>query len=194
MINPLEIPYHSRKNIVVHTQNFANAIEETIWAEFSVNMGALLIPCITLLLYKRNSDLTHLIRLMQDDPELIEEGKKLPIPAHRMIFENFHDPLYARTKASIFTKLQSFINYPAFYNATVWQSTINIRKSINTGKILVFNLSPRLFCVEASQAFGRFIIALIKSTISMRWEYRKPTYLFVDECQHFLSPSFESIL
>ena len=28
----------------------------------------------------------------------------------------------------------------------------------------------------------------------MRGEYRKPTYLFIDECQNFLSPSFRTIL
>lgn len=194
VINPLEISNTNRNSVVTYAQNLSNAIEEAIGADLSVNMGALLIPCLTLLISRKGSTLLDLIKLMQDDPELIAEGKKLPNEAHRLIFTNFKNKLYTRTKASIFTKLQSFLNYPAFFHATIGKSTINIRHSINTGKVLIFNLSHRYFGSDASAAYGRFIISMIKSTITMRGEYRKPTFLFVDECQQFISPSVKDIL
>lgn len=194
VINPLEISNTNRNSVVTYAQNLSNAIEEAIGADLSVNMGAILIPCLTLLISRKGSTLLDLIKLMQDDPELIAEGKRLPNEAHRFIFKNFKNKLYTRTKASIFTKLQSFLNYPAFYHATVGKSTINIRHAINTGKVVVFNLSHRYFGSDAAAAYGRFIISMIKSTITMRGEYRKPTFLFVDECQQFISPSVKDIL
>lgn len=194
VINPLEISNTNRNSVVTYAQNLSNALEEAIGTDLSVNMGAILIPCLTLLISRKGSTLLDLVKLMQDDPELIAEGKKLPNEAHRFIFKNFKNKLYTRTKASIFTKLQSFLNYPAFYHATVGKSTINIRHAINTGKVVVFNLSHRYFGSDAAAAYGRFIISMIKSTITMRGEYRKPTFLFVDECQQFISPSVKDIL
>lgn len=62
-----------------------------------------------------------------------------------MVFQNFRNGHYSRTKISIATKLQSFLNYPAFYNAIIGKSSINLSKEINSGKIIVFNLSQRHF-------------------------------------------------
>ncbi|MGH1433801.1 MAG: type IV secretory system conjugative DNA transfer family protein [Lewinella sp.] len=194
VINPLEINSSNPRAVVTYAQNLAKAIEEAVGVDMSVNMSALLIPCLSLLLTRKGSTLLDLIRLMQDDPALINEGLKLPNNAHRMIFANFRDKHYAKTKTSIFTKLQSFLNYPAFYNATIGKSTINIGRAINSGKIVVFNLSQRLFGPDASQAYGRFLISMIKSQVTMRGEFRKPTFLFVDECQNFISPSIKDIL
>ena len=143
--NPFELPYKDRRNIEVHTQHLALALEETIRTERSVNMGALLVPSFYLLLGMSYSDFSDLLRLMKDDQELIERGKQLPIRSHRIMFENFHDPLYLKTKASIYTKIQSLLNYSAFSNATLGHSTIDIRKNINTGKTMLFNISERYF-------------------------------------------------
>ena len=194
IINPFDIKTKNENAIVTHAQNLANAIEEAVGIDMTVNMGALLIPCLSLLLRKPNTTLLDLVKLMKDDAELIEEGKKLQNRAHRLIFENFKDRHYSKSKTSIFTKLQSFLNYPAFYNMVAGKSTIDVGKAINSGKVLVFNLSQRYFGSDASQAFGRFIISMIKSHVTMRGEFRKPTFIFIDECQNFISPSIKDIL
>lgn len=194
IINPFDIKTTNENAIVTHAQNLANAIEEAVGIDMTVNMGALLIPCLSLLLRKPNTTLLDLVKLMKDDAELIEEGKKLQNRAHRLIFENFKDRHYSKSKTSIFTKLQSFLNYPAFYNMVAGKSTIHVGKAINSGKVLVFNLSQRYFGSDASQAFGRFIISMIKSHVTMRGEFRKPTFIFIDECQNFISPSIKDIL
>ena len=194
VINPLEVKSKGKRAVVTHAQNLASAIEEAVGADMSVNMSALLIPCLTLLMQRKGSTFLDLIKLMQDDTDLINEGKRLPSKAHRLIFENFRDRHYAKTKTSIFTKLQSFLNYPAFYHATVGKSTINIGRAIDSGKVLVFNLSHKYFGADASAAYGRFVISMIKSHVTMRGEFRKPTFLMVDEAQNFISPSIKTIL
>lgn len=194
IINPLEVPNTRPEFIVTHAQNLSKAIQEAVGADLTVNMGTLLVPCLTLLMSRKWSTFLDLIKLLHDDETLIEAGKQLPSHAHRMVFEKFTDKYYSRTKKSIATKLQSFLNYPAFYHAVVGTSTINISKAINTGKVVVFNLSQRYFGPDASQAYGRFIISMIKSSVSMRGKFRRPTFLFVDECQNFISSSMSDIL
>ena len=194
VINPLELRSSNSKNIVTHAQNLASAIEEAVGIDLSVNMGALLIPCLSLLLSRKGSTLHDLIRLLEDDEDLINEGKRVPNKAHRMIFDKFLDKHYSKTKTSIFTKLESFLVFPGFYNSTIGKSTINLGRALDTGKILLFNLNQRDFGPEGSQAYGRFLVSMIKSHAMMRGEFRKPTFLFIDECQNFISPSIRSML
>lgn len=73
MINPLEIHSSNPDHIVTYAQNLAKAIEEAVGADLSVNMSALLIPCITLLMSKKHTTLLDLIKLLHDDDQLIEE-------------------------------------------------------------------------------------------------------------------------
>lgn len=194
VINPLEMSKKDDSSIVARAQFLADAIEEAIKVDMSVNMNALLIPALSLLLRLEDTTLLDLVRLMKDDKELIAKGKSVGIRSHREFFQNFHDSHYKKTKTAIYTKLQAFLNYPAFYNMVIGKSTIDVGKAINSGKVLIFNLSQRHFGSDASKAFGRFVISLIKSHVITRAQYRKPTYLFIDECQNFVSPSIQSIL
>lgn len=194
VINPLEITKKDDNSIVARAQFLSDAIEEAIKVDMSVNMNALLIPSLALLLRLEGTTLLDLIKLMKDDKELIEKGKIMGTRAHREFFKSFTDSHYKRTKAAIYTKLQTFLNYPAFYNMVIGKSTVDIGKAINSGKVVVFNLSQRHFGSDASKAFGRFMISLVKNHVIVREQYRKPTYLFIDECQNFVSPSIQSIL
>ncbi len=194
VINPLEIEKKDDTSIVARAQFLSNAIQEAVGTDLSVNMGAILIPSIALLLRMENTTLLDLVKLMKDDKSIIAKGRNQGIKAHRIFFENYLDPHYKKTKTAIYTKLQAFLNFPAFYNMVVGKSTIDLGKAINSGKVVIFNLSQGVFGVEASQAFGRFVISLIKSHVIVRKQYRKPTYLFIDECQNYVSPSIQSIL
>lgn len=194
VINPLDIGTQDDTAIVARAQYLAEAIKEAADIDISVNMQAILIPAISLLLRMENTTLLDLIKIMKDDKELIAKGRLTTQRAHKEVFKDFLNPHFKRTKIAIYTKLQTFLNYPAFYNMVIGKSTIDIGKAINSGKVVVFNLSQGYFGPDASSALGRFIISLIKSHVISRKQYRKPTYLFVDECQKFISPSIENIL
>ncbi len=194
VINPLELKSRNENAVVARAQFLSEAIEEAVQVDLSANMSAILIPALSLLLRLDGTTLVDLIKLMRNDKALIEKGKRVPNPAHRVIFENWHDPHYNKTKAAVYTKLQSFLNYPAFYNLIIGKSTIDLGKAINGGKVITFNLSQRFFGVEASKSFGRFMISMIKSHVLVRKEFRKPTYLFVDECQNFITESIQNII
>lgn len=91
------------------------------------------------------------------------------------------------------------LNSQTFYHLTEGKSTINLEEAVESGKIIIFNLAQGKMGTEVSQLFGRLIIALLQS-IALRRVYqsktkRKPTFLFIDECQNYLSAtSIERIL
>ena len=78
---------------------------------------------------------------------------------------------------------------------------LNIRRAMDEGKILLFNLSDGLLGELASQLIGQLIVSKFQtatmSRASMSKHDRKPFYLYLDEFQNFCgvaSRSYERIL
>jgi hypothetical protein len=78
------------------------------------------------------------------------------------------------------------------------KSTINFNEIIDSGKILLCNLSKGRLGEDTSEVFGILILtklqlaALKRARVKM--EERKDFYLYVDEFQNFATPSFAQIL
>ena len=77
-------------------------------------------------------------------------------------------------------------------------ATLNIEAELNAGKILVFSLSKANLGNEVSQVFGRLLIAQIKN-LGFRRQHlpkaeRRPTFVFVDECQNYVGERIETAL
>lgn len=197
VINPLEIEWKTENDIVLHAQSIADAIENMLSDRVSDVMSTILIPCLSLLIRKEGTTLLDLVKLMNNNaPELVEEGLRLPNEAHREIFIDFHKR-HKGSKEAILKRISKGIQFPAFGNLVNGKSTINLEEELNSGKIIVFNLSQRYFGSAGSSGFGRFIVALIKTIALSRSKDRRKrmdTFLFIDECQRFLSPSIEMVL
>lgn len=92
-------------------------------------MEAILYPCISVLLRKGDASLVDLQRFMNDDlnKDLVLLGQQSPQAQERKFFTNeFHNRIYALTKASLQSKLQSLINKPSFYRLVVGENTLSI--------------------------------------------------------------------
>lgn len=81
------------------------------------------------------------------------------------------------------------------------KSTLNIREAVDSGKILLFNLSDGILGPRASQLLGQLIISKIQVAFMGRADApkhkRRRFYLFIDEFQSFVgvaSVSYELIL
>ena len=78
------------------------------------------------------------------------------------------------------------------------KSTINFNEIIDSGKILLCNLSKGRLGEDTSEVFGILVLtklqlaALKRARVKM--EERKDFYLYVDEFQNFATPSFAQIL
>lgn len=202
IINPFDMKGLSEQTLDTYVQTLTNVFKELIPnAVLSLQMDALLKPCITVLLRRENGTLKDLQDFMDDNSNkaLVEEGLKSPNPHHRDFFKNgFFKPTYKTTKASLYTKLQSLLNSYTFSNLLCGKSTIDLESALNSGKVVIFNLSKGEMGTEISQAYGRFILGVIEGIALKRNETHKskrmPTYLFVDEFHNYISPSIETIL
>jgi len=206
VINPLELSSKDERSIDVMAQQISKVFKELIGrggndTKVSTNMDAVLIPCIYTLLRKGDATLEDLQRFMDDNynKDLVALGKKSPHKRHRTFFEReFHNSLLNISKSSIRIKLQSLLNYPTFANILCGKSTIDLEHELNSGKVILFNLSKGRIGDETSKAFGAFLVAFM-SGIAMKREaipekQRKPTFAFIDECHNYIIESTKDIL
>jgi len=202
IINPFDTKDTDEQSIDIYSQTLTRVFQELIPdAALSRQMDALLKPCISTLLRMKGTTLKDLQDFMHDDlnKDLVEEGKKSPNPNHKDFFQNgFFKSTYKTTKASLYTKLQSLLNSYTFANLMCGKSTIDLESALNTGKVVIFNLSKGKIGTEVSQAYGRFILGMIQSIVLKRDDTyknkRKNTYLFIDEFQNYISKSIEIVL
>lgn len=171
---------------------------------FSPQMETLLKPCIATLLRYPKGNLYHLQQMMEseENAELLAFSQNhLPNPAQRNFLRtDFPKTAYAPSRQSIRTKIQSLLNSQIFLNFTVGESTFSLADSIAQRKLIIFSLS-RNSGVETSDIMGRFIIASLQSIAMQRaklsgeaLENVPAIHLFIDECQHYIAPSIETIL
>jgi type IV secretory pathway TraG/TraD family ATPase VirD4 len=78
------------------------------------------------------------------------------------------------------------------------QESISIEEIMNSGKILICNLSKGLIGEEVSQILGSLVTTSIQTAAMRRAkiaeEERKPFMVFIDECHSFITTSFASML
>lgn len=201
-INPFYLPKITEKQIDIRTQYLINVFKELLpQAQLSTQMEALLYPCIAVLLRKWDSSLVDLQRFMNSsiNKDLITLWQQSPQEQERNFFINeFQNSIYALTKASLQSKLQSLINKPSFHRLVIWKNTLSIGSEMQKGSVLIFNLAKGHLWTETSLIFGRMIIAIIQSIAQSRvnqpQQFRKDCFLFIDECHNYISPSLDNIL
>lgn len=202
IINPFQISDKSEDCINHMTQQLTSAFMEILEdVAVSFQMDMVLSFCINTVLRLPYPTIDDLVRFMDDDrnKDLVEFGKKHPIKRHRDFFDHkFNIATYKQTKNSIMTRLETLLANPEFENLIVGNSTIDLEREMDSGKIILFNLAQGRLGDRVSSAYGRLIVAYIQGLIKKRVDtekaQRKPIFLFIDECQYFLSPSVKEIL
>ncbi|MCX6061819.1 MAG: DUF87 domain-containing protein [Campylobacterales bacterium] len=200
-INPLQIECTDEETNAIYTQELTSIFKTVLGIEWTLNMEALLVPCISTLLRKGDSDIYELQRFMNDkkSTDLLALGKKSPIKGHKDFFtDQFENEKFNTTKNAISTKLQILLNYPVFTNLITGKSTVDLEKEINTpGKIIIVRLTKGIMKTTGA-IYGRFIMALIQMVALKREkipEHLRPhTHLYIDEFQNFIGSTIEEIL
>lgn len=205
-INPLQPPPNSTpQEREVIAQQLVGAFEELLkggaGGTLSVNMRALLMPCIVVLLDDGNKTLIDLQNFMREDTNdpYIKMGQASKRPAIAYFFEHdFDSKDYATTKRSLIIKLQSLFNSEFFYNIVNGPTTIDLDKAINEKKAILVNLAKGEVGPDVSEAVGRFLIAALQGLAMRRQKIDKskrvPVHLIIDECQNYIGESTTTIL
>lgn len=202
VINPFQINDTSEDSINHMTQQLTSAFMEILEdVTVSFQMDMVLAYCINTILRLPYPTIDDLVRFMDDDrnKDLVAFGRSHPIKRHRDFFEyKFNIATYKQTKNSIMTRLETLLANPEFENLIIGKSTVDLEQEMNAGKVILFNLAQGRLGDRVSSAYGRLIVAyiqgLVKKRVDIEKTERKPIFLFIDECQYFLSPSVKEIL
>lgn len=203
VLNPFELKDRSDEAVELTAQMLVAVFEELLGdAGLTMYMSTVLFPCIVTLLKKEGATLADLQTFMNDEQNgylvrfALEHNYN---PNHIRFFKTaFYDKTYEKTKMAIYTRINSLLNTQLFYNAVVGKSTIDLEDAIDKGKVIVVNASKGRLGLQASSAFGRFVIASLQSIAIRRASKekndRKSCFVFIDECQNFLTKSISIIL
>ncbi|MFZ5425246.1 MAG: type IV secretory system conjugative DNA transfer family protein [Patescibacteria group bacterium] len=202
-INLLEIEDQSQKNLM------ASALVSAIKVHFEYSWGPrleyLLNYAILTLLEVPGTTMLSITRLLGDmnyqkyilhyikDPVVLEFWEK------EYAAMRGNAKLATEAVAPIQNKINRFLASTTIRNILGQpKSTINIWDAMNTGKILLLNLSKGKVGEDNANLLGALLVSRIQFMALQRAklapEQRREFYLYVDEFQNFATGSFESIL
>ena len=175
-----------------------------IWPDvWSARMEYILNNAILALLEYPGSTLLGINRMLADP----EYRKKVVDKITDPVAKAFWTTEYARytqryeveATAAIQNKVGQFISAPLIRNIIGQvQSSINMREVMDSGKILILNLSKGRVGEDNSKLLGALMITKLQlaamSRVDVPEEKRRDFFLYVDEFQNFATESFATIL
>ncbi len=159
--------------------------------------------CILTLILRPNSTLVDVPRLLTDRAF----RKTVVAPLDDIVLKNFwenefekmNDKLQTEAISPILNKVGQFVSSPTIREIIGYpKSTIDMEDAMDTGKIVILNLSQGRLGEDNAALLGAMIITKIQlaamNRASVAEEKRKDFYLYVDEFQNFATLSFIKIL
>ena len=189
----------------LHRGTLASRIVEVfrnIWEDsWGPRLDYILTNAIRLLLENPGSSLVDIPRLLTDDRYRNKLLAKCGDPFIRQFwvkeYASYGDKLRAEAIAPIQNKIGQFANNPILRDIVGGRSTINPRKIMDDGQVLICNLSKRMG--EApSYLLGSLLVTSFAQAAEERSrlpeEQRRDFAMYIDEFQNFASNSFATIL
>lgn len=201
--NPLENVDPDQQGLVV---SGIISIFQKIWAyTWGPRLEHILRNTLAALIEYPNSTMLGINRMFTDKKFRKKVVKKVTdVETKRFWTQEF--PTYEQNErfkieaiAPIQNKVGQFLASPTIRNIVGQpHSTIDIRKVMDEGKILLVKLAQGAIGEDNSSLLGAMIITKIQlaamSRVTVPEEERKDFYLYVDEFQNFATPSFAKIL
>lgn len=179
-------------------------IFKKIWPDvWSARMEYILNNTVLALLEYPNSTILGINRMMSDKNYRREVINKVSDPMVRSFWENefgrYSEQFAVEATAAIQNKVGQFISAPLIRNIVGQvKSTIDMRKVMDEGKILILDLSKGKIGEDNAKLLGGLLVTKLQlaamSRVDMPEEERKDFFLYIDEFQNFATKSFVTIL
>lgn len=211
-LNPSDIEYPVGFNILeVHNEEQKHLIAaglmgtfKKIWPDvWSARMEYILNNTLLALLEYPGSTLLGINRLLAEKKFRKKVLRQVTDPVIKGFwhneFENYEPRYQKEAVAPIQNKIGQFLSASVIRNMVAQvKSTINIREAMDSGKILIMNLSKGRIGEDNSRLLGGMLITKIQlaamERVDMPESERRDFFLYVDEFQNFATPSFANIL
>lgn len=151
-----------------------------------------------LLLQEHNLTLAQMPRLLTDNDFrrlLVEQSTNRDIKLYWHSFEDFRGNDQRLFVESTRNKISAFMSNPYIKPILSQQkSTLDFHEAMNSGKIILINLSRSHLKTESRRLFGILLFSKIHQAIISRDDIpesrRTPTTIFIDECHEIFHPDF----
>lgn len=199
VFNPFDLPRKTPADVNYAMQELSFSLFEILESEqASRQMKAVVRACVSTLLVNDGMSIDDLQRFMDDEDnhDLVQKGLRNPNRKHRNFFNRFYNKNISQTKSGIYYRLLSLMDDIHLSRILIGKSTIDIEKEMNAGKVIICNLAKGAMGKESAPMLGKFLVALIQGYATKRegTKYKKPTFLFMDEVQNYITPSVEDIM
>ena len=176
---------------------------QKIWVDaWSARMEYILNNTLLALLEYPGTTLLSIMRMLAEKDYRLKVVSNLKDPVIKSFWENefakYTDKFMTEAIAPLQNKVGQFSSNPVIRNIIGQpKSTIDMRKAMDEGKILICNLSQGRLGEDNSALLGAMIIAKIQiaamSRIDTPENERRPFFLYIDEFQNFSTGSFTKI-
>ncbi len=180
------------------------AVFKKVWPDvWSARMEYILNNSILALLEYPDSTLLGVNRMLADPEYRAKVVEQVTDPVVKSFWVNeyarYTQKYEVEATAAIQNKVGQFVSNPLIRNSIGQvKSTMDIRKIMDEGKILIINLSKGRIGEDNSRLLGALLITKMQlaamSRVDIPEEERKDFYLYVDEFQNFATESFANIL
>jgi energy-coupling factor transporter ATP-binding protein EcfA2 len=199
--NPLEVLNPSERHLVVSS---LMSVFKKIWADsWGPRLEYILRNALSTLLEFSNSTLIDLQRIFQDRGFRLKVIARLKNEQLKNFwlneFEKYPPHFQQEAISPIQNKIGQFLNNPVIRTIVSQpKSSFNLREIMDSGKILLVNLSKGKIGEDSASLLGAMLITKIGLTALSRQdmpeEKRKDFYLYTDEFQSFCTFAFAEIL
>ncbi|MBW6441858.1 type IV secretion system DNA-binding domain-containing protein, partial [Patescibacteria group bacterium] len=202
-LNLLEIEDPSEKNLMA--SGLVSAIKQHFDFSWGPRLEYLLNYCVLTLLEVPGTTMLGITRLLEDQNYLNYILHFVKDPLVQKFWADEYKQMKGNQKlvteaiAPIQNKVNRFLASTTIRNILGQRkSSIDIWDAMNSGKILLMNLSKGKIGQDNANLLGALLVSRIQFYALQRAkipnEQRKPFYLYVDEFQNFATGSFEEIL
>lgn len=211
-VNPADIEYPIAFNIVEHVEPHLRhlvasgllGVFQKQWADsWGPRLEYILRNAILAILEYPGSTLLAITRMLSDKKFRKKVVDKVQDPVVKSFwvneFSSYADKFASEAVSPIQNKVGQFLSSSLIRNIVGQvKSSIDMRKIMDEGKILIMNLSKGRIGEDNSALLGAMMITKIQlaamSRVDIPEKERKDFYLYVDEFQNFATDSFANIL
>lgn len=210
--NPADMEYPIAFNVVEQVEPHLRhlvasgliGVFQKLWADsWGPRLEYILRNAILAILDYPGSTLLAVTRILSDKPFRKKVIAKIQDPVVKAFwvneFASYADKFASEAVSPIQNKVGQFLSSSLIRNIVGQvKSSIDMRKIMDEGKILVMNLSKGRIGEDNSSLLGSMMITKIQlaamSRVDIPEEKRKDFYLYIDEFQNFTTDSFANIL
>lgn len=210
--NPADIEYPIAFNVVEQVEPHLRhlvasgliGVFQKLWADsWGPRLEYILRNSILAILDFPGSTLLGVVRILSDKPYRKRVVANIKDPVVKAFWERefaqYADKFASEAVSPIQNKVGQFLSSSLMRNIVGQvKSSIDLRKVMDDGKILIMNLSKGRIGEDNSALLGAMMITKIQlaamSRVDTLEENRKDFYLYIDEFQNFSTESFANIL